>query len=367
MNAKPSFSADTVRAQTLLILKGWGMEGEDVEATADALLDCDLRGIDTHGISLLALYANWIKEGGFHLAARAELVQEGPASALLDAKGGLGFAVSVRAAKLAARKAKECGVAAVTVRNSHHFGAAGYYARIAAREGVVALVATSTKVVCLVPPGAAEPVLGTNPLAYGVPRAEGEPIVFDMATSTAAGNKIRLYQLTGTPVPEGWVVDGDGNPVTDPDLAAKMVYEKGPGGLTPLGATPVLGAHKGYGLALLVHFLGGTLAGGRFAGSRNPDHPQGEGDNIGHFFLAVDPAAFRLMDDFLADVGDVESSLRTAPASNPERPVLLPGDIEEEVRRRRLADGIPLAPNLIGKLRAIAAEIGVPFLLDQAA
>lgn len=367
MNAIPTFSAETVRAQTLHILTGWGMEGEDAEATADALLDCDLRGIDTHGISLLALYAGWIAEGGFHLAARAELVREGPSSAVLDARGGLGFAVSVRAAKLAARKAKENGIAAVTVRNSHHFGAAGYYARIAAREGVVSLVATSTKVVCVVPPGASEPVLGTNPLAYGVPREDGEPIVFDMATSTAAGNKVRLHQITGTPVPAGWVVDGQGGTVTDPEIANRLIYERGPGGLTPLGATPVLGAHKGYGLALLVHFLGGTMAGGRFSGSRNPDHPQGEGDNIGHFFLAVDPSAFRDMDDFLGDVGDVESSLRDTPPSDPQKPVLLPGDIEEAVRQRRLADGIPLAPNLTQKLRAIADGVGVPFVLDRPA
>lgn len=365
MNDKPGYSAEAVRAQTLHILKGWGMAGDDAEMTADALLDCDLRGIDTHGISLLALYAGWISQGGFHLAARAEVVREGPVSALLDAKGGLGFAVSVRAAEMAAEKAKEHGVAAVTVRNSHHFGAAGYYARIAARKGVVSLIATSTKVVCVVPPGASEPVLGTNPLAYGVPRKGGEPIVFDMATSTAAGNKVRLNQLTGTPVPEGWVVDGEGNPVTDPDLANRLIYEPGRGGLTPLGANPVLGAHKGYGLALMVHFLGGALSGGRFAGSRHLDHPQGEGDNIGHFFLAVDPATFRDMSDFLGDVDDVEQSLRKTPPSDPDRPVLLPGDIEEAVRLRRLESGIPLAPTLVEKLKAIAGDLHVPFILNQ--
>ncbi|MCB1396859.1 MAG: Ldh family oxidoreductase [Rhodobacter sp.] len=363
-HAKPTFSPAQIRTQTLAILRGWGMEGDDAEATADALLDCDLRGIDTHGISLLALYAGWIAGGGFNLAARAELLREGPNTALFDAHGGLGFAVSVRAAELAADKARERGVAVVTVRNSHHFGAAGYYARIAARRGVVSLVATSTKVVCVVPPGASEPVLGTNPLAYGVPRASGEPIVFDMATSTAAGNKVRLHQLTGTPVPEGWVVDGHGQPVTDPEAASNLVYNRGQGGLTPLGATPVLGAHKGYGLALLVHFLGGTLAGGRFAGSRNPDHPQGEGDNIGHFFMAIDPAAFRDMGDFLGDVADVESSLRATPTADPTRPVLLPGDIEEGILRERTANGVPLAPNLVTRLRDIASDLGVPFVLD---
>ena len=317
-HTKPTFSADRVHAQTLHILKGWGMQGEDADVTADVLLDADLRGIDTHGISLLALYAGWVAGGGFELSARAEVIRDGPSSALLDAKGGLGFAVSVRAAEIAASKAKTHGVAAVSVRNSHHFGAAGYYARVAARNGVVSLVTTSTRVVCVVPTRASEPVLGTNPLAYGIPRAAGEPIVFDMATSTAAGNKVRMHQLNGTPVPEGWVVDGQGQPVTDAEIANRLIFRRGSGGgLTPLGAIPALSSHKGYGLALMVHFLGGTLAGGRYAGSRNPDHPQGQGDNIGHFFLAIDPAAFRDIGDFLADVGDVRKLAAPDPACGP--------------------------------------------------
>jgi LDH2 family malate/lactate/ureidoglycolate dehydrogenase len=364
-NTKPTFSAERVRTQALHILRGWGMDGEDAETTADVMLDTDLRGIDTHGISLLALYADWIKGGGYQIAARAEVVRDGPTSALLDAKGGLGFAVSVRAAGMAADKAKAHGVAVVSVRNSHHFGAAGYYARAAARKGVISLVTTSTKTVCVVPTRASEPVLGTNPLAYGIPRAAGEPIVFDMATSTAAGNKVRLHQLNGTPVPEGWVVDGQGQAITDAEIASRLIFARGPGagGLTPLGATPVLSSHKGYGLALLVHFLGGTLTGGRFAGSRNPEHPQGDGDNIGHLFLAIDPAGFREMGDFLADVDDVESSLRGTRPADPALPVLLPGDIEECARQERLAAGIPLAPALIDKLRKIASDLGVPFVL----
>ncbi|MEQ9815367.1 MAG: Ldh family oxidoreductase [Azospirillaceae bacterium] len=365
MTAKPTFGVDTVRSQIVHILSGWGMADARAQATADVLIDCDLRGIDTHGISLLALIGGWVKAGGYDLAAEPEIVSEGPTHALIDAKAGLGFAVSVQATRLAVAKAKASGIAAVTVRNSHHFGAAGYYARIAAREGVVSLVATSTKVVCVVPPGASEPVLGTNPLAYGIPRGDGEPIVFDMATSTAAGNKVRLHQLNGTPVPEGWVVDGDGKTVTDPEAAYRLVYQAGKGGLTPLGATPVLGSHKGYGLALLVHFLGGTLSGGRFAGSRRPDGDPDRGDDIGHFFLAIDPTIFRGTEAFLADVEEVEEALRGTPPVDPARPVLLPGDIEERISAERRAGGIPLAPSLIEQLRALTGELGVPFLLDR--
>jgi LDH2 family malate/lactate/ureidoglycolate dehydrogenase len=354
-----------IRAQCEAILTGWGMEAETAAVTAEVLVDCDLRGIDTHGISLLALYAGWIKSGGFDLAARPVVERDGPSHALIDARGGLGFAVSVQAVEMAVEKAQRTGIAAVGVRNSHHFGAAGYYARLAGRAGMVSLVTTSTKVVCVVPPGAAKPVLGTNPLAYAVPREQGEPIVFDMATSTAAGNKVRLHHLKSIPLPEGWVVDGKGEPVTDPHEANRLVYEPGDGGLTPLGALPHLGSHKGYGLALLVHFLGGALTGGTFAGSPNGRNGKPDGDNIGHLFIVVDPQAFRGIEAFLADVEDVATTLKATPAVDPSRPVLLPGDLEARMHEERSRDGVPLAATLIRQLADIADELGVPFHLAR--
>ena len=356
------YRPESIKSQAAAILSAWGMHADNVALTAEGMLDCDLRGIDTHGISLLALYDKWRAQGGFRLDAEDKSLRDGPSFASIDAQGGLGFPVSVRAVELACRKARETGLAAVTVRNSRHFGAAGYYARIGAEQGMIMLVATSTKVVCLVPPGASDAVLGTNPLAYAVPREDAAPVVFDMATSTAAGNKIRLYQLSGTPVPEGWVVNHEGQSVTDPDIAAEIVYGNRPGGLTPLGATPAMGAYKGYGLALLGHFLGGTLAGGDFAGSssRNADAE----DNIGHFFLALDPSRFRDPADFETDMGDVETTLRGTAPVDPERPVLLPGDVERKVADQRRADGIPLGDALVEQLKRISTEAGAKFVLE---
>ena len=362
-DATMRISPDVLAAQAHAILAGWGMGEAMARTTADVLVDCDLRGIDTHGISLLALYTKWMEKGGFDFAAEPVVETDGPSHASLDAKGGLGFAVSVQAMDLAVEKAREMGVAVVTVRNSHHFGAAGYYARHGARQGMVTLVATSTKVVCVAPPGAAQPVLGTNPLAYGVPRGDSEPIVFDMATSTAAGNKVRLHHLQGKPIPEGWVVDAEGRPVTDAAQANDIVFAGAGGGLTPLGATPVLGSHKGYGLALLVHFLGGTLAGGTLAGSSGGT-PKPAGDNIGHFFLAIAPGVFRPLEDFLTDVDDVADTMTGAAPVDPERPVLLPGDIERRVHEERSRTGVPLAANLVDQLRRIAADLDVPFHLE---
>lgn len=359
------FPEALLRRQAGEILAGWGLAGDSREACVDALIDCDLRGIDSHGISLLALFSNWMKSGQYDFAAEPKIESEGPGYATIDAGNGLGFPASVFATRLAVRKAREQGVAVVTVRRSHHFGAAGYYARLAAREGVMALVATSTKVVCVVPPGGAEPVMGTNPLAYGVPTAAGEPIVFDMATSTAAGNKIRVHHLQDKPLPEGWVVDGEGRPVTDPHAAYRIIYEGAPGGLTALGATPALGVHKGYGLALMVHFLGGALAGGTFHGAAR--QAAGSEDNIGHCFLAIDPKVFRGLDAFTGDVGTVADRLRGSTPVDPDRPVLMPGDIENSVLEQRRREGVPLSAALLAQLKGIAEGLGVPFHLEAAA
>jgi len=357
------FSAESLAQQASLIFTAWGMRDENVRLTVDALVDCDLRGIDTHGISLLVLYEQWRKDGKFNLAATDTVRREGPCFAHIDAQGGLGFPVSVRAVRRACEKAKAIGLAAVTVNNSRHFGAAGYYARLGAAQGFVMLVAASTRVVCVVPPGASKPVLGTNPIAYGIPHGNGEPIVFDMATSTVAGNKIRLYHLADKPLPDGWVVDDSGQPVTDPHRGNDIVYHAAGGGLTPLGANPVLGSHKGYGLGLLGQFLGGTLAGGSFPAS--PNFNAAEGDNIGHFFLAIDPSVYRDADAFDADVEDVVTTLHSTSPVEPQRPVLVPGDIEAATYERRKQHGVPISAALLAQIRSIAGNVGVPFVLGE--
>lgn len=354
-----------VARQSADILRGWGMPEEDVSVTAEVLLDADLRGVDTHGISLLALLSGWMNGEEFDLRARPKIVSEGPGHARIDAGRSLGFAVSVFATRLAVQKARNTGIASVTVFNSHHFGAAGYYARLAAQENMMSIVASSTRVICVVPPNAAEPVLGTNPLAFGVPSPEGEPIVLDMATSTAAGNRVRLYHLKNKPLPPGWVVDGKGEPVVDPHEGFEFVCNRNEGGLTPLGGSLELGSHKGYGLALMVHFFAATLSGGAFPPAKQSGNGERSADNIGHFFLAIDPAAFRGYDDFLGDVGEVARILRQTRPTDPSQPVLLPGDIENRTRAERLRTGIPLPVTLLDQLRALAGSLNVPFHLDR--
>ena len=157
------------------------------------------------------------------------------------------------------------GVAVVSVFNSHHFGAAGYYAALAAKRGMVGMVTSATRTIAVVPTRAKVPVLGTNPLAFAAPAKRNAPFLLDMATSAAANNKVKVYGLRGKPIPAGWVLDDAGAPVTDADAALEILYQTKKGGLTPLGGTAEMSSHKGYGLALMVHILGGTLPGASFS------------------------------------------------------------------------------------------------------
>jgi LDH2 family malate/lactate/ureidoglycolate dehydrogenase len=290
-------------------------------------------------------------------------VREGPSMALIDADASLGHPVSVHAMNLAVDKCRENAVAVVSVVNSHHFGAAGCYARIAADRGVIGLVTSSTRGVSLVPTFAAEPVMGTNPLAFAAPARRNPPFQLDMATTTVAAGKVKVHKLNHRPLPAGWVVDDKGQPVTDPELAFSHVFERPEGGITPLGGPREVGGHKGYGLAVMVHILGGALAGASFSPIRNRTQKPADPHNIGHFFLAIDPRAFRAPGAFEDDLDQVIDVLHGAKRADPAQPVLVAGDPEMATRAERLRDGVPVPDDLMAQLREVAASAGVPFVL----
>jgi LDH2 family malate/lactate/ureidoglycolate dehydrogenase len=291
-------------------------------------------------------------------------VREKGTTALIDADAGLGHAVAARGMKRAAEMALEHGCGVVAVRNSHHFGAAGIYAEIAAKMGVVGLVASSTRFVSMVPTFAAEPVLGTNPLAFAAPARRQPMVLLDIATTSVAGNKVKSYWLKEKDIPVGWVVDGQGNPVTDAGEARAIVFERPEGGLTPLGGTPETGSHKGYGLALMAHILAGTLSGSSFSPIRNRTQKPQDPDDIGHLFIAIDPAAFREPGAFEDDVDAVVDVLRAAKPGDPDQPVLVAGDPERMAREDRIANGIPVPPRLAEQMREVAASSGVEYILE---
>jgi len=357
------YAADTIRTQIDAILAAWGMAEEPRRASAEVMVETDLRGVDSHGISMLPMYDEMRRQGKLRMAPEVRTLRETPTTALIDAGAGLGHHPSRLAMGLAVEKARGVGVAVVGVANSHHFGAAGIYAEIAAAAGLIGMVTCSTRYVSVVPTFAAVPVLGTNPIAFAAPAGCNPPFVLDMATSTVAAGKVKVHKLQGWPLPEGWVVDGAGKAVTDAALGFDIIFNRPEGGLTPVGGSRESGSHKGYGLALMGHILGGALMGGSFSPLRNRTQKPADPDNIGHFFLAIDPAAFRERGAFEADLDDVIDTLHAAPRADPEQPVLVAGDPEREARAERLRDGIPLPDSLIAQIKAIAAGSGAPFLL----
>jgi LDH2 family malate/lactate/ureidoglycolate dehydrogenase len=359
-------TADLLRAQVLAILEAWGMPAPDRDVVADALVETDLRGIESHGASMLPLYDVMRRAGGLNMAPSPRVVRETVSTALIDAGAGLGHPVAIRAMNLAVDKARDTGVGAVSVFNSHHFGAAGLYAEMAARRGAVALVTSSARTVAVIPEGGAVPVLGTNPIAFAAPANRHDPFLLDMSTSAVAANKIKVYSYHDTPLPVGWVVDGAGAPVTDPHAGFRLCMEGDVGGLMPLGGSRETGTHKGYGLAVMAQILGSTLAGGSFSPFRIRDARGGEPDNIGHFFLALQPSSFREPGAFEHEVDAIIDALHATAPADPASPVIVAGEPEFRNRAERLASGIPLNDAFLAAVRKVAADAGVEFVLDRA-
>jgi LDH2 family malate/lactate/ureidoglycolate dehydrogenase len=355
--------ADRIVTATLLgqqlgaVFRSWGMSEEHTAITVEMMLYADLRGIDSHGTSMLPAYRDAWDSKALNVRPEIAVVRETATTALVDGGGGLGHVPAHTGMGIAIEKARAAGIGAVAVRNSGHYGAAGAYAERASRAGLIGVATTSTHKPAIVPTFATESMLGTNPLAFAAPAGRRPPFLLDMATSTVALGKITLAKRAGRPIPPGWAIDGRGLPLTD---AAEACARRS---VTPLGSTPEQSSHKGYGLAAMVEILSSLLSGSGFAGSRS-----GAGEEptrVGHFLLALDPGAFREAGAFEAEVGDLIDSLHDARRVDPAQPVLVAGDPERAAYESRLESGIPLSRSLFEDLREIARDCGAPFLLDS--
>ena len=335
-------SEQSLRRQVLAILASWGMTKEAASITADHLLYADLRGIDSHGVAMLLHYDRALRDGGITVPAEVGVVSESPSSALLDGGGGLGHVPSDKAMRMAIAKARKTGAAAVAVRNSGHFGAAGSYVGLATEAGMLGLATTNTQEPAVVPTFGAEPMLGTNALAFAAPSAVGADFVLDMATSTASLGKSWAAWRAGRSIPRGWAIDPRGRPIRNGRVAAQERR------LTPLGSSPENSSYKGYGLAAMVEVLCAALPGG---------------EGIGHFFFAIDPTRFRDEGAVASDVDALVRRLRGTRRIEPGRPVLVAGDPERETRAHRLEGGIPLSRSVIEDMRTVARRCDVGFHL----
>ncbi len=326
-----------------------GLRDEQAAQAADLLLRADLRGIASHGLGRLAGYVSRLQRGFDRADVQLEVVRETPATLALDGHLGFGLLIAPEAMRRTIDKAKANGLCMTTVRNSNHFGIAGSYALMAAEEGLGGMAMTNASRV-VVPAQGRITRMGTNPIAFSVPTS-GKPFVLDMSTSTVAWGKIEIARRAGLPIPEGWGVDVDGRPTTDPHQVV---------GLTPLGGTRERSGHKGYGLGLMVEILTGPLSGGVWSNHVNRAFEQAEPPGTGHFFMAWRIDAFREPEAFIAAMDEMVRELRETPvADGAPGPVLVPGDPEIVAEQRNLAEGIPVAPGLVRELVEMAGHLGI--------
>jgi L-2-hydroxycarboxylate dehydrogenase (NAD+) len=340
-----------------------GVSEEDARITADVLVAADLRGIDSHGVARLRRYVEGLQTGVMVARPQEQVVRETPATALIDAGAGLGQPVSYRAMQMAIRKALEVGAGFVTVRNSNHYGIAGYYAMMALEHDCIGMSMTNADVL-VVPTFGRNAMLGTNPIAVAAPAGEERPFVLDMATSTVPRGKLEVYHRLGKPMPLGWATDERGIATEDAGRVLENFKKRAGGGLLPLGGEGELfSGHKGYGLALWVDIFCAVLSGAAYADLVYPKTPDGKPlpANLGHFFGAWRVDAFRPVEEFKAAMDDLQRRLKNTPKAEGATRIYIHGEKEYEETERRLREGIPLNPKVAADLQAIAAELGVEY------
>ena len=336
------------------ILSAWGMSPEQVAPTAELIVYADLHGIDSHGCGMMPGYQRDRIAGVLEMRPDIAVVHETDSTALVDGGGGLGHVPGKTAMELAISKCRKTGIAAVAVRNSGHFGAAGAYAELAPAQGLIGIATTNTRGPVVVPTGAAEPILGTNPIAFAAPGDRNPPFLLDMATSTVPIGRIIAAWKEGRPIPRGWAM-GPGRRLTRSARRAALARR-----VTPLGGSPTMSSHKGYGLAAMVEVLTSVLPGVRFP--RLKGDPPGQ---VGHFFAAIDPARFLPLAEFQSGMDGLMDALHATPPIDPDRPVRVPGDPEREAREARSVSGIPLSRAVYEDLRSVSAASNAAFLLDD--
>lgn len=357
--------AEPLRDFCTRVFEKMGVPPEDAAVTADVLVAADLRGISSHGVARLKRYVDGLRDGVMVARPNIEIVRETPCTALMDGGAGLGQPVGVRGMKLAIEKALEVGVGFVAVRNSNHYGIAGYYAMMALEHDCIGLSMTNADVM-VVPTFGRDAMLGTNPISVAAPAGQERPFVLDMATSTVPRGKLEEYDRQGKPLPLGWATDERGLPTADAGRVLDNFKKRAGGGLLPLGgAGELLGGHKGYGLVLLVDVLCAVLSGAAYANLVYPKTPDGKPlpSNIGHFFGAWRVDAFRPVEEFKAAMDDLQRRLKNSPKAEGAERIYIHGEKEYEETERRLAHGIPLHPKVVADLQEIAQKVGVEYNL----
>ncbi len=348
------YDAEDLRRYAERFLARFGVPASDARIVADVLVTADERGIDSHGLArLYTYYARRLERKTADASSPTRVMAETPATLLLDGGNGLGPVVAYRAMSRCIEKATETGLALVSVRNSNHFGIAGYYAMMALPHGMIGVSLTNSQPF-VAPTYSRAGILGTNPIAVAVPAGSERPFVLDMATSIVSLGKIQVHSKRQEAIPLGWGIAKTGEPTVDPDAVLDE------GALQPLGGPDYLRGYKGYGLALLVDILAGVLSGsasGPAVGRPTDDRAA----NVGHFFLAVRIDAIRALDLFQGGMDDLIREIRQAAKVPGHDRIYIHGEKEFERAERCAVEGVPMLEPVVESLREIGGRIGVPF------
>ena len=332
----------------------------DADATiaTKTLLSADIRGIDSHGVARLSGYVRLWEAKRINATPSIKVVYETPSTAVVDGDAGLGLVVAPFAMQVAIDKAKNVGTGWVSVKNSNHFGIAGYHAMMALEHDMIGIAMTNASAL-VAPTFSIEKMLGTNPIAVAIPAGEQPPFVADFATTTAANGKLEILQRKNSDTPLGWVQDKDGNPSTDANALKKQ------GALLPLGSDREHGSHKGYALGSIVDIFSAVLSGASY-GPWAPPFPayiplpeNMPGQGLGHFFGAMRIDAFRPAADFKANMDNWITRFRAAKPAEGYEKVLIPGDPEREMETIRMKDGIPIVQPVVDDLMKVGERFGV--------
>lgn len=349
-----------LRQFTVEILRKIECPEADAQLASDVLLQADLRGIDSHGLARLSGYVRLWEANRINSKPNIKIVHESPSTAVIDGDRGLGLVVAPKAMEIAIEKASKTGTGWVAVKNSNHFGIAGYHAMMALKHNMIGMAMTNASPL-VAPTFSVERLLGTNPICVAIPAGKQPPFVADFATTTAANGKLEILQRKNKEAPEGWIQKKDGSVSTNPHEL------KEGGALIPLGSDREHGSHKGFCLGAWVDIFSAVLSGANYGPwvppfvsfLAPPADPVGDG--IGHFLGAMRIDAFRPADEFKAHMDNWINRFRSAKTIDGEERVIIPGDPEREFEVERMNAGIPLNEKVVEDLKELGKKFQVRF------
>ncbi|MBR3978734.1 MAG: Ldh family oxidoreductase [Oscillospiraceae bacterium] len=347
---------DTLNALCNDAFQKFGFNPEEAKIISDVLLMSDRYGIESHGMQRMYRYYKSIQSGMIKIESKGDVVFETPVSAVIDAKDGMGQVVSHKAMSMAIDKAKKVGMAMVTVRNSNHYGIAGYYAKMACNEGLIGMSFTNTNSI-MVPTYGRTAMLGTNPIALAVP-AEPYDFFFDASTTVVTRGKLEVYNKKGEPLHDGWALDKNGHPSNDAADVLDNIAAKNGGGIMPLGGSAEdTGSHKGYGYAMMCEIFSSIIS----MGTTSDKTGNGGKGGICHGFLVIDPKIFGDAEGIKAHLSSYLQDLRNAPKADGQTRIYTHGEKEIEAEKRLLENGIPVNDNTMVEVYEMCQYLNMDF------